>query len=437
MGLKGRLRWRIMYFIIFPLTFFMSLDRTNMIVSAPIIQQHFKFSLVDMSLILTSFAWTYALLQIPGGLLSERWGSRKTLAMANLWWSIWTVLTVFGNSVATFVGIRSLLGVGQAADWPASVNSIKRWFPKQERARANSILLGGLYLGPIIGTPLTVEIVKLFGWEWSFYIYGVAGAIMGVLWWYIYRDRPQDHPRISKEEVTYIEAGYDLQTPRDAASWRDWKHFISNYRFWALGLQYFFLVLIQSFYNTWLPTYLMKDRGFSLSAMGYAASLPWIAMFIMVFVTGVWQDKILARTGSKLLARTPFAVTGFILSAGFLIIGSQITLTWLMMICFMLSLGALAMVQVSIWPSCTDLGGNMTGSLTGWTNFWGNLSGALGPIATAMLVSLTSSWGTALLIMGLAALTGAALWLVIHPERPLQISTDGNTHTSDGVSSEL
>ena len=417
---RGRVRWKLMYLIIFPLTFIMSLDRTNIVVSAPVIQKHFHFSLVSMSLILSSFAWTYAFLQIPGGIVSERLGSRKALAFADLWWSVWTVLTAVGFSVASFVGIRGLLGVGQAADWSASVNSIKRWFPRQERARANSILLGGLYLGPIIGGPLTVAVVTGLGWRWSFYIYGVAGAIMGLLWWVYYRDRPRQHPTITTEEVTYIEAGYDAKVPRDVARWRDWGRFIGNYRFWAFGFQYFFLILIQSFYTTWLPTYLVKARGFSLKSMGYASSLPWVALFIMVFVIGSWQDRVLARTGSKLRARTPFAVSGFVLAAAFLIIGSQITVSWLMMLCFMVSLGSVAMVQVSIWPSCTDLGGNMTGSVTGWVNFWGNFAGALGPVFTAILVSLTDNWGESLLVMALAALVGAGLWLLVRPDRPFE-----------------
>jgi MFS transporter, ACS family, glucarate transporter len=411
-----------MYLIIFPLTFIMSLDRTNIVVSAPIIQKHFHFSLVSMSLILSSFAWTYAFLQIPGGIVSERLGSRKALTFADLWWSVWTVLTAVGYSVASFVGIRGLLGIGQAADWSASVNSIKRWFPRQERARANSILLGGLYLGPIIGAPLTVAIVEGLGWRWSFYIYGVAGAVMGLIWWAYYRDKPREHPTISKEEIEYIESGYDAKIVRDAANWRDWGRFVSDYRFWAFGFQYFFLILIQSFYTTWLPTYLVKARGFSLKSMGYAASLPWVALFIMVFVIGAWQDRVLAKTGSKLRARTPFAVSGFILAAVFLILGSQISVSWLMMLCFMISLGSVGMVQVSIWPTCTDLGGNMTGSVTGWTNFWGNFAGALGPVFTAILVSLTANWAESLLVMALAALIGAVLWLLVRPDRPLKAS---------------
>jgi ACS family glucarate transporter-like MFS transporter len=414
------LRWKLMAFIIFPLTFVMSLDRTNIAITAPIIGKEFHFSLIEIGLILTSFSWTYAFLQVPGGIMAERLGSRLTLALADLWWSIWTILTTVGWSVASFIGIRSLLGVGQAADWPASVNAINKWFPASERARANSILLGGLYLGPIVGGPLTVLIVETLGWPWAFYIYGVVGAILGLLWYVYYRDRPAHHPRISAEEVEHIQQGYEALDQHQPARLSDWGHFISNYRFWAYGFQYFFLILIQSFYTTWLPTYLVKARGFSLTSMGFASSLPWVALFIMVFVSGAWQDRVLARTGSKYKARVPFAVTGFILAAVFLILASRIANPVLMLIMLMLSLGSVGLVQVAIWPTASDLGGSMTGSLAGWTNFWGNFSAALGPIFTAFLVGLTSNWSSALLIISLAALIGALLWLVIYPDRPLE-----------------
>jgi ACS family glucarate transporter-like MFS transporter len=417
----GRLRWALMAFIIFPLTFVMSLDRTNMAVSAPIIQKTFHFNLVEMSLILTSFSWTYAFFQVPGGIAAERKGSRLTLTIADLWWSIWTILTAIGWNFASFFGIRALLGIGQAADWPASVDAIHRWFPRLERARANAILLGGLYLGPIIGSPLTVLIVQRLGWQWAFYLYGIVGAILGALWYFFYRDRPEKHPLISQTELAHIQQGFeeiDLQQP---ARLSDWKYFISNYRFWAYGLQYFFLVLIQSFYTTWLPTYLSKDRGFSLTSMGFAASLPWVALFVMVFVSGSWQDRVLARTGSKTRARVPFAVTGFILAAVFLVAASRVNNPILLIILLMISLGSIGLVQVAIWPTASDLGGSKTGSITGWTNFWGNFSAALGPLFTAFLVSLTANWASALLVIALAGLVGAVLWFFIHPDRPLEI----------------
>src|SRR5580704_3451408 len=114
----GGLRWSLMIFLIAPITFVMSLDRTAIVVAAPTIQHEFGFTLVQMSWILTSFSWTYALLQVPAGWLAERFGPRRMLYWANLLWSVLTAATSLGFNLTSFIGIRALLGVGQSADWP-------------------------------------------------------------------------------------------------------------------------------------------------------------------------------------------------------------------------------------------------------------------------------------------------------------------------------
>jgi ACS family glucarate transporter-like MFS transporter len=413
----ANLRWKLMAFLIFPITFIMSLDRTNIVVTAPIIQKQFNFSLVQMSLILTSFYWTYAFLQVAGGLLAERFGPRKTLGIANVWWSVFTVLTPFGFNVASFVGIRALLGAGEAADWPSSILAIKRWFPRSERAKGNSILLGGLYFGPIVAAPLTVAIVSSLGWQWAFYLYGLAGLVTAAVWFWWFRDNPREHSRIGTKEIAEIEA--DGVEPHNESSGVAWRRFVRSPQFWAIGLSYFFLLLIQSFYQTWLPTYLVKERGLSLATMGVFASLPWVGLFVMVFVTGSLADRVLRRTGSVYLARVPFAIAGFIVSALALIVASRSPNATVMIVFLVISLGAIGLTQVSVWSATQDLGTQYTGSVAGWTNCWGNAASALGPVFTALLVGLTANWTTALLVIAAAGLCGAILWLFIHPERPL------------------
>ncbi|HXX38124.1 MAG TPA: MFS transporter [bacterium] len=419
----GRFRWGIMAFILFPLTFVMSLDRTNMVVAAPVVQREFHFTLVQLSLILTSFWWTYSFLQVPGGLLAERFGARRLLTWANGWWSALTILTPFGWSVGSFVTIRGLLGAGQAADWPSSVYAIREWFPDAERGKANSILLGGLYLGPIVGGPLTVLIVQTLGWHWAFYLYGLAGIVTAALWWHYFRDSPVGHPLMNPAEAEYIERGQTVKATREEGP-RAWRRFIRSPQFWAIGLQYFFLILIQSFYTTWLPTYLVRERHFSLTAMGWLSSLPFVALFVMVFVTGAVADRIYQRTQSKWLARVPLAMTGFVIAALFLILASRVTGAFWLILFLMISLGAIGLTQVSIWSATQDLGPTLTGSVSGWTNFWGNFAAALGPTFTAILVGLTTRWTTALLVMALAGVFGAVLWLFVHPERPLTEAQD-------------
>ena len=279
-----RFRWWMVWLLIGPITFVMSLDRTAIVVAAPVIQKEYGFSLVEMSLILTSFSWTYAFLQVPAGWLAERIGPRRALYWANLLWSILTAATPAGFSFTSFVAIRAALGVGQAADWPSSVLALRRWFPKRERAKGNSVLLGGLYLGPIIAAPITTAVMLSFGWRFVFYGFGVLGILLGVAWWFLFRDTPSEHPWVSPEEAAFIAAEREPEapaTPKGALP-----VLFRSGQFWAVGVEYFFLILIQSFYTSWLPTYLVQARNFSLRSMGVYASLPWVALFCMVFLAG-------------------------------------------------------------------------------------------------------------------------------------------------------
>ncbi len=381
-----------------------------------------------MSLILTSFTWAYALLQVPGGWLAERAGPRRALFWANLLWSVLTALTPFGFGLFSFVIIRALLGVGQAADWPSSVLAIRRWFPERERGRGNSILLGGLYFGPMVGPPLTVAIAttprlarRLLhlrpGRRGARASPGGAG----------FRDDPHEHPAVTREEARMIEderdrgaGGGRARRVRRAAS--------PPGRFWAIGIQYFLLVLIQSFFTTWLPTYLVQVRGFRLASMGMDLGAA-LGRAVPHRVRGRRRRRMRCsrRTGSVWKARVPFAVAGFIISAAGLILASRTADIPLMMVLLCISLGAVGLTQVAIWPSTQDLGRGATGVVAGWTNFLGNAGGAAGPLITAWLVGLTGSWSSALLVIGLAGVLGAVLWFFIHPERPLEAIAESMT----------
>lgn len=414
---RGGVRWSLLFFLLAPITFVMSLDRTAIAVAAPTIQHEYDFSLIEMSVILTSFSWTYALLQVPGGWLAERFGPRRMLFWANSLWSVLTAATPLGFNLASFVGLRALLGAGQAADWPSAIVAIRRWFPLRERGKGNSILLGGLYLGPIAAAPITTWVISAFGWRWAFYGYGALGIVFGIAWWVFFRDHPAEHPHITPNEVALIGEGDGRRAP--AIPPGAFAQCLREMQFWAIGLQYFFLVMIQSFYGTWLPTYLVTARHLSMKAMGIYASLPWVAMFCSVFVTGAVADVILRRTESVWLTRVPLAIGGFVVSAVALMAGAEAPSVPVMLALLCLSLASVGVTQVSIWPSTQDLGRGATGLVSGWTNFCGNAAGVVGPMLMAALVKWTGSWSGAMIGISLSGAAGAVLWMFVHPQRPL------------------
>jgi MFS transporter, ACS family, glucarate transporter len=413
----SNLRWKIVAFLIAPVTFVMTLDRAAMTVAAPTIQKELGLSIVEMSMILTVYFWTYAIGQMPAGRMAERIGSRKVLFSTSALWSLMMIVTPLGTTFAWLFGCRLVLGGAQSADWSSGVVAIKRWFPRSERAKGNSMLLAGLYLGPIVSAPLTAWTIVQFGWHAVFYGFGVLGLLLGTIWWLGYRDSPAAHPLITKAEADYIEAGQPRENPPVKGAFL---RCFRQPRFWVFGLQYFLLVLIQSFYTTWLPTYLMRARGLSLKAMGMYASLPWIAVFLAVFVAGYLCDRLLKKTGSIYWARTPVAMVGFIVSALALIAASRAATIPSVVGLLCLSFAAVGFVQVVVWSATQDLGREMTGVMSGWTNVWGALSNVAGPVTVAFVVEITHSWESGLFVIGAAAACGAVLWIFLHPERPLQ-----------------
>lgn len=408
----GSVRWLLAGGLLLPVTFVMSMDRTAMVVAAPVIQHAYGFSLTEMSVILTAFWWAYALFQVPGGLLTKRVGPRKALAFAGIWWSVFTFLTPYGGLFLGFVVIRILLGIGQAADWPASVYALQRWFPRHEQSRGNSLLLCGLYLGNIVGTPLVVLIMDSLGWHQVFHIFAAAGLVLALLWWWQVRDEPRQHPKVTQAEADYIGAHTD-----DTQKALPWRRFIRSGQFWAVGAQYAFLLLIQGFFATWLPTYLVEARGVSLKSMGFLGSLPWVAMLVGVFGVGALNDRILTRWPS----RVKVTALGYLAAAAFLVLGALSANTAVMMVFLCLSLGAVGTVQVQVWAACQDLGGAHSATVTGWTNLWGNLMSAAGPLFTGILVSIGGNWLLALVVLAAAGLLGAGCWFFVHPERPLAV----------------
>lgn len=407
-------RWLLAGGIVLPITFVMSLDRTAMTVSAPIIQSHYGFSLNQMSIILTAFTWAYALFQVPGGILVRKFGARKVLALAGLWWSVFTFLTPYGAVFLGFVLIRILLGMGQAADWPASVWMLKRWFPHRERSRANSLLLAGLYLGSFIGSPIVVWVADQWGWHASFHIFAVVGAALALLWWAVVRDNPSELSSVNAAEAALV-AEDDGETDTGTHASLGTRAFLGSGQFWAIGLQYGLLILIQSFFTTWLPTYLVQARGLTFKDMGFVGALPWGAMIIAVFGTGFLNDRVF-RTWHQ---RKWLAIAGFFVAAAALTIGALTPSNTGMIFWMCVSLGAVGMVQVQVWAGCQDLGGRHAATVTGFTNFCGNLTAAFGPIFTSLLVGIGGNWGVALVVMAGAGVLGTLCWVFVHPERSL------------------
>ncbi|WP_242452132.1 MFS transporter [Providencia rettgeri] len=380
----GRLRWGLaaIFFIIGLIAY---MDRANISIVAEHMMTDLGMSKVQFGFLGALFSLGYALAQIPSGILAERFGSRLIATISLYVWSAFTILTVVAPTYIWLCIVRFLFGVGEAPLYPANAVFNTWWFRQNEKARAASFLLAGSYFGPVIAPTLTVFIMISFGWHAVFYIFGVIGILIGMVWYFFARNKPEQHPKISQSEIVFIQGGRTISEQGGADVKAPWRKFMKERPFWAVGFQYFFVAYMTTLFMIWLPTYLQEARGFSLTQMGVAASFPWLAICIAVLTAGSISDWLLNKGYSQLVARGYIAITGFILFIVGICGAAQTESAIASVAWLTLALGSLGLPVVTSWAIAADKGRQYAGSVSGWMNLWGNLGGVISPILCGWL----------------------------------------------------
>lgn len=419
-------RWMLAY-VMFFITFMVYMDRVNLSVAAPEIMKEFGFTKMEMGYLQTAFFIGYSLMQVPGGIMTELFGHRKIVPIAVALWSFFTALTAWCTSLWSFLAMRFLFGIGEGPVYPAFNNYTARWFNKGEKAKANAFLVGGTFIGPVIGPVATVALIMSFGWRSAFILFGLLGIIAGVLWWWLATDSPRENSRVNEAEIAHIESGVtQLETKKKVAPW---SNFLGSSQFWGIGIQYFIADYIMYVFLAWLPLYLMEVHKFSLQKMGFAASLPWIAIAVMTFVTGYLSDKLVSNGASKVKARSYFGISGLVICCGALYLAAIATTPTMNVLWMTISLGSLGMTFNASWTACNDIGGQFSASVSGWMNLCGNLGGVLAPITTAWIAT-QYGWQMALLVTAASAIVGIVAWLAVKPDRQLTLDSEKQTGVS-------
>lgn len=373
----GRLRWGLaaIFFIIGLIAY---MDRANISIVAEHMMTDLGMSKVQFGFLGALFSLGYALAQIPSGILAERFGSRLIATISLYVWSAFTILTVVAPTYIWLCIVRFLFGVGEAPLYPANAVFNTWWFRQNEKARAASFLLAGSYFGPVIAPTLTVFIMISFGWHAVFYIFGVIGILIGMVWYFFARNKPEQHPKISQSEIVFIQGGRTISEQGGADVKAPWRKFMKERPFWAVGFQYFFVAYMTTLFMIWLPTYLQEARGFSLTQMGVAASFPWLAICIAVLTAGSISDWLLNKGYSQLVARGYIAITGFILFIVGICGAAQTESAIASVAWLTLALGSLGLPVVTSWAIAADKGRQYAGSVSGW-RIYGAISVVLFP----------------------------------------------------------
>ena len=400
------------------------MDRVVISAAAPLIREEYGFDLVTMGWILASFRWGYALFQIPGGWLGDRFGPRRALTGIVIWWSFFTATTALAWNAGSMAVFRFLFGVGEAGAFPTATRSLSRWMLPTERGFAQGVTHAGSRLGAAFTPPIVVALMVAFGWRAPFYVFGCLGLFWAALWFFYYRDTPDEHASVNEAERELIRAS--IGSPKGSGVQKvPWRAILSSPTVRYLSAMYFCYGYCLAIYLDWFPTYLRDYRGYNLQEMGFYASLPLLAG-VVGDLAGGWASDLLAhRTGNLKMARRGVAMAGFLLAAGG-IIPAALTQNPEASVAFS-CLGFFGLeVTVGVsWAIPLDIGGDFAGSVSAIMNTLGNIGGALSPTILAYLVQ-AYGWNVPFLVASGLCVTAALLFSKIDATK--RVIADGITH---------
>jgi sugar phosphate permease len=385
---------RLALFLIWLMMAVAYLDRVNISVAGPTIMAALHLSAGKFGFVLAAFTLGYALMQIPGGWLADRFGAKPLLVTALVVWSIFTALTGLAWSLVSLIVIRVLFGLGEGIENGAQFKLIGDCFESRERSSANAYFLTALALGPALAAPAVTWLIGRVGWHGLFFCFAIPGLIAAVLLSF-FLPKPQ-------EEVTHTAVADE--TGREIG----WRGMVRRPAIWlAFAAYLFFNVAFWGFLG-WMPSYLSLSRHIKLSALGFTASLPFLAGFVGLLVIG--------RLGASLLYRYRPALIGgsYLLAALFLYRTSTAADVTQCIIGLSLAGFFLYGGFGPFWAIALDLiPDGLRGAFTGFVNLGGQIGGFAAPIVVGALVSVEKSFtGGFLFMMGALVLSAASLFWI-------------------------
>jgi ACS family glucarate transporter-like MFS transporter len=425
----GRVRWSIVGMLVgFSLVSYV--ERMNISVAAKFMTVELGLTQVQMGQIFSAFLLGYAALQIPLGVIGDRVGPYRVLAVLGWIWAALTVLsglvpgTLVAAGTASFAAllvIRFLLGTAIAGVYPLCARTVANWQPVAERAFAYSFVIAGVSIGSAITPPIVAWLMVSLGWRESFYLSSTLAVAIALVWMRYGADGPRQHPRIGAAERAFIEAG---QTGAEIAggpgSVGEAVRALRNRSLLLLGLSYFLVGYVLYVFVFWFFTYLVDVRRFSILQSGLVTSLPFVAAGILSPVGGAICDRLTLRLGRR-QGRRATAMFGVLVAASCLFIGIRTGNAALAVATFSLAFGFQMFAESAYWSAAMDIGGRATGAATGFINTANNLGGV---VSTALMPVLVERFGWTLAFnsCALLAFVAALLWLGIQADRPVAVA---------------
>ena len=404
------------------------LDRNNLSIAGGAIKKDFKLTDVQLGGVFSAFAFGYAFTQPLAGKIADKLGAYRTVALAIVWWSVFTALTPLvppgvPHALAILMAVRLLLGIGEAVIYPAGNRLVASWIPAGERGFANGLIFAGVGVGGGVAPPLVTYLMINFGWASAFIASAVIGLVVGAIWLVVVRNSPREHNGITPDELRYIEANLPPSST-DKAPGPSWRQIVADRQVQLLTASYFCFGYVAYIFFSWFFIYLSSVRGLDLKSSAILAMLPFIAMTVCSTLGGIVSDRLERRYGAR-LGRCIVAGTALIVASGFIAAATMVADATSASLILAGGAGSLYVAQSAYWTLSANLGGKTAGTVSGFMNMGAQIGGVVTASTTAIIAS-AFGWTTSFLAAAAICLIGGILWFLVNPHHTLASAAEGD-----------
>ena len=401
-------RWVLMVLLVTGMIFCYA-QRGALSVAAPFMMKQLNLSRSVMGVLLSAFSWTYSFMQMPAGWVVDRFGVRRAYAWGFTLWSFASMLTGFARSLIALAAARMLLGIGQATAFPASARAVSNWFKDRERGT----VIAGYLTGVRLGQALVNWAGALFLAVYSFQSFFLVIGIVPMLWlipWSSFIKKWEFEDSVPAASTRQLKKGSGVSFLESLALFRQLSVIGIFLGFFAFDYAWFV-------YVAWLPSYLRQERNFSPTEMGLYSSIPFLAMSVVILLSGIVSDALIRRDYSETAVRKTLIVIGLLIGclivpAG--LVENKMTAVWLLTV----SLCGLGISSPNCWALTQAVcSKKIVGTVSGIQNFGGNVGGILAPALTGIIADRSGSFALAFGLTGVILVLGVFSYIFLIPRQ--------------------
>ena len=399
----------VMYFITY-------LDRVNVSTAAAGFGKEFNLNKTEIGLVFSAFAYPYLVFQIIGGWVSDRFGAKRTLLICGGLWAVATILTGMAGGLVTLLLARLLLGLGEGATFPAATSAMSRWVSKDKRGFAQGITHAASRIGNAVAPAVVVFIMTTHGWRESFYLCGIVSLVWVAVWGFTFTERPQDHPRITPEELAVLPA---LKAKSQSVPWGPLFK-----RMMPVTIVYFCYGWTLWLFLSWIPQYFLHSYDLDLKKSALFASSVFFAGVVGDTLGGIVTDKLYERTGSLKRARSWMVSVCMLLTLISLVPMMFTHHLYVSMACLACGFFFAEMTIGPMWAIPMDVAPACSGTASGMMNTGSALAAILSPVLSGYLIDRTGNWELPFVGSMVLMAVGVVLAFRMQPESKFSMAGD-------------